>query len=61
MLQGDVGDMPEDLPEDTWWQQVLHQWEQLLDLAHQRLADADNAMLRAYECNVAPSRVDMRE
>ena len=52
---GDVDDLPEDLPEDAWLQQVLHRWEQLLDLVLQHLEDADTAMMRAYERNVAPS------
>ena len=56
-----MGDLPEDLPEDAWWQQVLHRWEQLLDLARQHLEDADTAMVRAYERNVAPSQIDTRE
>ena len=61
MLGGDVRDLPEDLPKDAWWQQVLHRWEQLLDLARQRLEDAETAMVRAYERNVAPSRMDTCE
>ena len=56
-----MGDLPEDMPEDAWWQQVLLRWERLLDLARQRLEDADTAMVRAYERNVAPSRIDTRE
>ena len=56
-----MGDLPEDMPEDAWWQHVLLRWEQLLDLACQRLEDADTAMVRAYERNVAPSRIDTRE
>ena len=61
MLGENVGDLSEDLPEDAWWQQVLHGWEQLLDEAHQCLEDADTTMVRAYERNVAPSRIDTRE
>ena len=61
MLGGDVGDLPEDLPEDAWWQQVMHRWEQLLDLARQHLEDADTTMVWAYEHNVAPSRRDTCE
>ena len=61
MLGGDVGDLPEDLPEVAWWQQVMHWCEQLLDLARQCLEDADTAMVQAYECNVAPSQIDTRE
>ena len=60
-MGGDMGDLPEDMPEDAWWQQVLLRWEQLLDLARQRLEDANTAMVRAYERNVAPSRIDTRE
>ena len=61
MLGGDMGDLPEDLPEDTQWQQVLHWWEQLLDLAYQYLEDADTAMVWAYKRKVAPLRIDMRK
>ena len=56
-----MGDLPEDMPEDAWWQQVLLRWEQLLDLARQRLEDADTAIVWAYELNVAPSRMDKRK
>ena len=61
MLGGNVGDLSEDLPEDAWWQQVLHGWEQLLDEARQCLQDADTAMVRAYECNVAPLQIGSHE
>ena len=44
-MVGDVGDLPEDLPDDAWWQQVVHRWEQLVDLARQCMEDADTTMV----------------
>ena len=41
-------DLPEDITDDEWWEQTLRLWELTLELACQRLADADSAMVRAY-------------
>ena len=49
-------DLPEDVTDDEWLEQTLRRWEVTLELAHQRLADADMAMVRAYTQQVPPSR-----
>ena len=48
-------DLPEDMTNDEWWEQTLRHWEATLELARQRLADADTAMVRAYTQHMLPS------
>ena len=60
-IGGDIMDLPEDVTDDEWWEQTLRRWEVTLELAHQRLADADTAMVHAYTPHVSPSAPDTRD
>ena len=60
-IGGDIMDLPEDVTADEWWEQTLRCWEATLELAHQRLTDADTAMVRAYTQHVPPSAPDTRD
>ena len=51
-------DLPEDVTDDEWWKQTLSCWEVTLELACQRLANADTAMVRAYTQYMPPSAPD---
>ena len=51
-------DLHEDMTDDESWVQTLRCWEATLELARQRLADADTAMVRAYTQHVPPSAPD---
>ena len=43
---------------DEWWEQTLRHWEATLELACQRLADADIAIVCAYTQHKPPSTFD---
>ena len=47
-IGGDIMDLPEDVTADEWWEQTLRRWEATLELARQRLADADTAIQPWY-------------
>ena len=51
-------DLPEDVTNDEWWEQNLRHCKAILELARQRLADADTAMVHAYTQYVQLSALD---
>ena len=44
-MAGDDTDLPEDCPDDLWWESILRRWETVLELARERLTDGDAAMV----------------
>ena len=60
-IGGDIMDLLEDVTADEWWEQTLRRWEATLELACQRLADADTAMVHAYAQHVPPSAPNTRD
>ena len=41
-------DLPPDALDQEWWARLLHDWESVLDMAHERLLRADAAMVATY-------------